>query len=166
MSNKKALPDDINQFFKGESVFFQTAKTGDAATVDAATTKPQEKQEQPKEQARRVTSNHATMPPQQQAITQPSQLAAPSPPNQAAMPLTLVEEIRKTVKQIGKEAATYRLTELEKQQLADIVYTYKRQGYRTSDNELARIAINWLLWDYQEQGEQSVLARVLEALHL
>lgn len=80
------------------------------------------------------------------------------------LPLVL-EQIRKVVKQVGKEAATFRLTQAEKQQMADIVYTYKRRGYRTTDNELARIAINWLLLNYQEQGEQSVLASVLELLH-
>lgn len=85
------------------------------------------------------------------------------PPQQADF--VLLEQIRKVVKQVGKEAATYRLTQAEKQQLADIVYTYKRLGCRTSDNELARIAISWLILDYQAQGEQSVLARVLETLH-
>jgi hypothetical protein len=77
----------------------------------------------------------------------------------------MVEGVRKAVKRVGKEAATYRFTPEEKQHLADIVYTYGRQGYRTSENEITRIAVNWLLWDYQEQGEHSVLARLLKVLH-
>lgn len=76
-----------------------------------------------------------------------------------------LETMRKAVKQIGKEAATHRFTTQEKNVLADIVYTYTRQGYRTSENEITRIAVNWLILDYQERGEQSVLARMLEALH-
>ena len=52
----------------------------------------------------------------------------------------------------------------EKAQLSDIVYTYKRQGQKTYENEVNRIAINYLLLDYHEHGEQSVLARVLAAL--
>jgi hypothetical protein len=112
-----------------------------------------------------VTSNHATMPPHNHEIPVDShQDSMPTSSRATTLP-TPLETIRKTVKQVGKEAATYRLTEEEKQHLADIVYTYKRRGYRTSDNELARIAINWLILDYQEEGEQSVLARVLEALH-
>jgi hypothetical protein len=112
-----------------------------------------------------AASHHATTPPNNQ--TEPfgkGQTAVPSH-NHDLMPPATLEQIRKVVKQVGKEAATYRLTQSEKQQLADIVYTYKRRGYRTSDNELARIALNWLTLDYQEQGEQSMLARVLETLH-
>lgn len=164
MNNKKALPNDIDQFFKGESVFFQAAKTEDAADHEVAK-KTQKKQDKSKAQPNMVTSNHATMPPNNQAITPSSPTPAMPSANQAVMIPDVVEEIRKIVKHIGKEAATYRLTEAEKQQIADIVYTYKRQGYRTSDNELARIALNWLLLDYQAQGAQSILARVLDALH-
>lgn len=117
--------------------------------------------------------NHATMPPRPHLTTLPDNQPSPLVNNQAQkpshnqdfMPPSTREVIRKVVKQVGKEAATYRLTQSEKQQLADIVYTYKRRGYRTSDNELARIAINWLVLDYQELGEQSVLARILESLH-
>ena len=105
------------------------------------------------------------MPSNNQAESLDNDQATMSPHHQDITPPTTVEQIRKVVKQIGKEAATYRLIPMEKQQLADIVYTYKRRGYRTSDNELARIAINWLIQDYQEQGEQSVLASVLERLH-
>jgi hypothetical protein len=75
-----------------------------------------------------------------------------------------VDAIRKVVKRPGKEVVYVRLTPEEKGQLADVVYTYKRQGVRTSDNELGRIAINGLLVDYQEHGERSLLAKVLAAL--
>jgi hypothetical protein len=81
------------------------------------------------------------------------------------MTAAALEIMRKAVKQIGKEAATHRFTTHEKNVLADIVYTYTRQGYRTSENEITRIAVNWLILDYQERGEQSVLARMLEVLH-
>jgi hypothetical protein len=75
-----------------------------------------------------------------------------------------VERIRKTVKEIGREVAFTRLSPAEKGRLADIVYTYKRQGVKTSENEINRIAINLMLRDYELYGEQSVLARVLAAL--
>ena len=41
---------------------------------------------------------------------------------------SILEEIRKAVKQIGKESATQRLTLEEKQQLRDIEYAYQRLG--------------------------------------
>jgi hypothetical protein len=68
------------------------------------------------------------------------------------------------VKVPGREVSFVRLSADEKTRLADIVYTYKRQGQKTSENEINRIAINYLLLDYDEHGDQSMLARVLAAL--
>lgn len=87
------------------------------------------------------------------------------PSKQDTIAPTTIEHIRKAVRQFGKEAATHRFTQEEKRLLADIVYTYERRGYRTSENEITRIAIHWLILDYQAYGEQSVLSRLLEVLH-
>ena len=76
----------------------------------------------------------------------------------------VVEAIRKVVKAPGREVSFVRLTAEEKAQLADIVYTYKRQGQKTSETEINRIAINYILADYHEHGERSILARVLAVL--
>src|SRR6266567_4163732 len=76
----------------------------------------------------------------------------------------IFEVVRKAVKQIGKEAATHRFTLDEKNLLADIEYTYKRQGIRTSENEITRIAINYFIEDYRQNGEQSLLAKILKLL--
>ena len=38
------------------------------------------------------------------------------------------------------------------------------EAEQTSETEINRIAVNYLLLDYHEHGEQSVLARVLAAL--
>ncbi len=78
---------------------------------------------------------------------------------------SLIENIRKAVKKLGKEAATYRFTEEEKKSLADIVYTYKGTGVRTSENEITRTAINFLVEDYRQNGSNSILARVIERLN-
>ena len=77
---------------------------------------------------------------------------------------SLIASIRKAVKVLGKEVSFVRMTPIEKRQLADIVYTYKRLGIKTSENEINRIAINFLLEDYQANGADSVLAKVIEAL--
>jgi hypothetical protein len=78
---------------------------------------------------------------------------------------TIIEAIRKAVKQIGKEAATHRFTVAEKQEIANIVFTYKNQGVFTSENEVSRVAINFIIADYKENGEESVLARAIKALN-
>jgi hypothetical protein len=77
----------------------------------------------------------------------------------------VLETVRKAVKQIGKEGATQRLTQEEKQALADIEYSYKRQGIRTSGNELIRIALNYTVEEYRKNGENSILAKVLKRLN-
>lgn len=93
-------------------------------------------------------SNHDTMVSRHDDTTTPS----------------MVESIRKAVKLVGKEAATHRFTPEEKAAIADIIYTYRRQGFDSSENEIARIAINWLVADHQQNKEESVLAHVLRAL--
>ncbi len=91
--------------------------------------------------------------PRYHATTQPS--------NQDSM----VETVRKAVKQLGKEAATYRFTQEEKKSLADIVYSYKGTGIKTSENEITRISINYLVEDYRENGKNSILERVIDRLN-
>lgn len=83
----------------------------------------------------------------------------------AETPDNLVETIRKSVKQVGKDVIYVRLTSDEKVQLSDIVYTHKRQGTKTSENEIARIGLNSLVENYKANGETSVLAKVLAALN-
>ena len=77
----------------------------------------------------------------------------------------MIEAVRKAVKHIGKEPATQRLTLEEKQALDEIEYRYKRQGIKTSGNEIIRIATNYLVRDYWQHGEKSILAKVLTRLN-
>ena len=74
-------------------------------------------------------------------------------------------QVRNAVKQLGKEAATYRFTTAEKSLLAELIFNYRKLGVRTSENEIARIAINYLLLDYKQNGEFSVLHQILMTLH-
>jgi hypothetical protein len=78
---------------------------------------------------------------------------------------SILEVVRRAVKQIGKEAATHRFTIDEKNHLADIEYTYKRRGIRTSENEITRIAINYFIEDYRQNGEESLLAKILKRIN-
>lgn len=78
----------------------------------------------------------------------------------------LIEVVRKAVKEFGKEAATHRFTLQEKKDIADIIHIYRQQGVRTSENELARIAVNFLISDYRQHGQNSILHRVIEALNM
>jgi hypothetical protein len=76
----------------------------------------------------------------------------------------VVAAIRKVVKTPGREVSFVRLTAGEKADLAELVYTYKRRGYRTTENEINRIAVNFILEDHRRNGAASILTRVLDAL--
>lgn len=76
----------------------------------------------------------------------------------------IIEIIRKAVKNVGKDSATYRFTPEEKKALLELSFSFKMQGYKTSENELTRIAINFLIEDQKQNGRNSILQRVLDAL--
>ena len=85
--------------------------------------------------------------------------------NKISYPKELINCIRKRVKETGKEATTHRLSINERKALLEIVYHYKLQGIRTNENEIARIALNFLIQDYKERKQDSLLARVIAALN-
>jgi hypothetical protein len=76
----------------------------------------------------------------------------------------LVELIRKTIKVPGREVAFIRTTPSEKARLADVAYTFKRDGKRISETDVARIGLNYVLEDFARRGDASMLARVIAAL--
>ncbi|MGD8457508.1 MAG: hypothetical protein PVF83_14090 [Anaerolineales bacterium] len=78
---------------------------------------------------------------------------------------TTLEQVRKALKAFGKEAATHRFTQLEKREIADLIYLYKKRNIRTSENEITRIAVNFIINDQKESGEESILNRVIKLLY-
>ena len=76
-----------------------------------------------------------------------------------------IEVVRKAVKLLGEKAATHRFTADEKDAIADIVYGLRKKGITTSENEITRIAINYLVWEYRQSKQTSILSRVLERLN-
>ena len=110
------------------------------------------KVEQPSNRDTMIPSNHDTTVSRYQDTTTPQVYGV------------AIELIRKAVKEFGKEAATHRFTEAEKKEIADLLYTYKNRGIKTSENEIARIAVNFVVEDYKVNGENSVLHKLLKAL--
>jgi hypothetical protein len=92
---------------------------------------------------------------------QPKPIKAEAPEADEAV----LETIRATVRQVGRETASYRFADQEKLALAEMISAYRRKGIRTSENELVRIGLNWLLADYKRRGQASVLAQVLIRLN-
>jgi len=77
----------------------------------------------------------------------------------------VIEHIRQAVRQTGKEAGTYRITREEKKALMELCYSFRLSGIRTSENEITRIAINYLIHDHNSNQGNSILERVMEAIH-
>ena len=75
-----------------------------------------------------------------------------------------VVALQQNLKTIGKEIYYVRITPEEKARIEDVLHALKRRGMRTSANELGRIALNQLLADYEAQGEESMLIRVLSRM--
>ena len=74
---------------------------------------------------------------------------------------TVISAITESILQVGKEAATYRLTLNEKRKLAEIIYTLKMKNLRVTENEIIRIALNFILCDYSMNKTSSILKRVI-----
>jgi len=119
-----------------------------------------EQQEQP---APKQPRSHAKASKTIKAV-EPSKIASEQASMLADYPEGTIQAIRKIVKTPGREVSFVRLTPDEKAELADLVYSFKRRGKKTSENEINRIAVNFILQDHRERGERSVLARVIEAL--
>jgi hypothetical protein len=154
MSKKNLNADGLFNELKGGSSFFPMKK-------DTPTLTPSE---EPK-----VKKDVTRLPVNQQTSNQTSlqdSIDASKHASTLAIKPDIIECIRKVVKTPAKEEVLYvRVTKEEKDQLGDIEYTYHRQGIDTSANELGRIAVNFLIEDYKANGENSILAKVLTALH-
>jgi hypothetical protein len=155
MIKKKLDISSITNELRGQSVFFPKQREEKDTQEKQPGTPPLVKQKSPKVEKNDITVSryHETMIPSNHDTT---------------IPLSeedMIEAVRKAVKQIGKEPATQRLTLEEKQALDDIEYSYKRQGIKTSGNEIIRIATNYIVRDYRKNGENSILAKVLNRLN-
>jgi hypothetical protein len=77
----------------------------------------------------------------------------------------MITQLRSVVKQIGKEPTTCRLTIEEKKTLKTVEFEYSTRDIKTTANEILRIAVNIIVDDYQANGEESILDKVLKALN-
>jgi hypothetical protein len=157
MPKTKRTPINYKSQFGGEIFRPKEIVESDLATLEHKEVKPAEyKSKSASPMSNRVAS--------QQVSYQDSNLASKQASSLPSNSAEVIERIRKVVKVPGKEVLFVRLTPEEKAQLGDIVYTYKRQGKKTSENEINRIAVNCILEDYRTHGKTSILARVIDAL--
>jgi hypothetical protein len=155
MSKKNLNADGLLNELKGGSSFFPSKPEEPVAELPQIPPPPLRETHLPTKTTREA-SNQASLHASNHARKHASTLARPS---------DMIELIRKIVKNPAKEEVLYvRLTREEKNHLSDIAYTYERLGRKTTANEIGRIAVNFLIADFKANGEQSVLAKVIEEL--
>ncbi len=162
MSKKKLDVSTITNELRGQSVFFPSKAQEPVPQQEPASptapmqTNRRQQEEQP---------SHDTMVPRYRETNVDTMIPSNHDTTIINMEDGMLEAIRKAVKQIGKEPATQRLTLEEKNALRAIEFTYGQQGIMTSGNEIIRIGMNFILKDYQKNGENSILAKVLLRLN-
>jgi len=152
---KKLNEDAILNELHGQSRFFQPKSAADKETKPS----PAPRTSPPTEEVNQSTL--AETPIQQPDTATPRYHDTVIPRHHD----TIFETTRRAVKQFGKEAATHRFTLEEKRALKAIEHEYSEKGIRTSENELTRIAINYMVEDYRMSGGKSILAQVIELLN-
>lgn len=166
---KKLNETDIANELRDASLFFRRPAPTEVEEAEAPEPKPSRRAGRVRKDAEASRPAETTATEEEQASAPPASLEPAEPPAVDPAPLLepedRIEVIRRAVKQLGKESTFSRFTREEKDALGDIVYSYKRSGVRTSENEVIRIAVNWLLEDYRSDGPNSVLAQVLGKLN-
>lgn len=167
---KKLNTDNIMNELKGGSAHFRHPEAVEEETPDTIAPEEEVVAEEPvvEEKKSPVTDTVAKEEDQKAPKTRarrPTRSKSADIEAASSDPADLIELIRKNVKPVGKEAAFCRFTPEEKSALGDVVYTYKRNGIRTSENEIVRVAVNWLIENYHADGQHSVLAQVLDRLN-
>ena len=158
---KRLDTSDIANELRGASAFFPKNRT-QAPPSEPTRISNQRTKEEPVAGTRDtvVSRHHDTKTPQTSTTPPPPSAASPLPYAQQT-----IEKLRTAVKQLGKEAATHRFTVEEKRALKTIAYEYANKDIVTSENEITRIAVNFLLDDYRMNKDKSLLARVLDSLN-
>jgi hypothetical protein len=151
-----------------DSPFFSAPQQQKEEATPPPMDKPAVRKKISKDASRRETATPPTQPKNRDTTT-PRNHDTTTPSNHDTMVSryhdTIIELVRVAVKELGKEAATHRFTQEEKRILADIIYAYKGQGLKTSENEITRVAINFIISDYKANGKNSILDRTLKALN-
>ena len=83
----------------------------------------------------------------------------------ACHPDDIIATIVKSMRAVGKEGCTYRLTQREKTALIEIIYHFRMRNCRLSENEIARIAINFLIEDFKANKNDCLLRSIIDSMH-
>jgi hypothetical protein len=170
MVNKKALPADIGDFFKGESVFFQPPEQQQPQTPAA----PQQMIPLPTaEQSDEGFAPHASVAKNPASDTlsgqDPARPAASEPDVRHDGVTSCLQEIdlkqwQEVIENTETQNSALRLTREERYAVEDVINELRRQyGIKTSMNEVARLGLLLLVHDFQQSKKASLIHQVKKA---
>lgn len=85
--------------------------------------------------------------------------------NEAPTQGSTLERLRAVLQAKALRTRTFRYTEEELNAIRDIVYELDTlHGRKVDKNDVVRIALNWLVDDFEQRKEASVLVRVLASI--
>lgn len=166
MMTKKALPDDIDNFFKGESIFFQTPTPMNRSKIQQPAVShdkplPKMPNSPPQPIAPQPQATHAVdAVPQEESQHQVGMLDVVTSLRQA-INLKAWQEI---IENTETQNSALRLTSEERYAVEDVVNELRRKyGIKTSMNEIARLGLLLLIYDFKQHKKDSVIHEVKKA---
>jgi hypothetical protein len=141
MKNKSGLAD--SPFFQASPQPIQEPKVD----VDSTQTKPE-----------KVAGNGDVTTPRRRDTMASRRHDATTPKKFAVDEQKLAE----TLKEVGRERTSLRMTEDEKAGVAQIVYNLRAEGVKLSENDVFRVALNFVLEDYEFNTPNSLIESVLK----
>lgn len=169
MNKKKALPDDIGNFFQGESVFFRESAS-DVASQSPTTALERTKNTLSPESLPSLDEgapDHQPQPPREDSIAA-NDTESSNEDMLDVMTSSLHDVNLKAWQEIIENTETQnsalRLTSEERYAVEDVVNDLRRnERVKTSMNEIARLGILLLIHDYKKRGHASILYGVKKA---
>lgn len=76
----------------------------------------------------------------------------------------ILDSVRREVSKTGSIPSLYRLNRSEKSRLAQLTFQLKSEGYKVSDTDIVRIALNYVLEDEEATATGGIVRRIIQRL--
>ena len=171
MTNRKALPEDIaDQFFQGQSVFFQEKPqaTPSPQPVTAAPAAANLPTQTPPLAAPTLAPAQDSMPESDQPPT-PESLPSTRHDVMSDVTTSFLQDIdlkawREQIENTETQNSSLRLTSGERYVIEDVLSELQRnERIKTSMNEVARLGLLFLMHDFKQHGRKSLIYQVKKA---
>lgn len=159
------MPRRVSMKGKGAEIFFgdYSASPPDPRTTDEperAAAPPLPPAARASEQERILATKQESMHTRTRKIKQA--ITPADPATDATTPAAVLNGIWRDLTERATVTNAFRYTDRELEALTDALYAvHKRHGVKLSKQEVARLGLNAVLWDYREHGETSLLAELI-----